>query len=113
VRRADGIALKEIFERVTGEPAVMWGPAIVGFGTFQYTGRASAGEWMTVGYSPRKAYQSLYGLHGAYAENPQIAETLGKHTTGKGCVYVKKLVDIDAAVLEQLIRAAMERDPNS
>ena len=113
VRRADGIALKEIFERVTGEPAVMWGPAIVGFGTFHYTGRASAGEWMTVGYSPRKASQSLYGLHGAYTENPEIAAALGKHTTAKGCIYVKKLVDVDVEALERLIRAAMERDPNS
>jgi len=113
VRRADGIALKEIFERVTGEPAVMWGPAIVGFGTFHYTGTSSAGEWMTVGYSPRKASQSLYGLHGAYEENPGLVEALGKHSTAKSCIYVKKLADVDVAALEQLIRAAMERDPNS
>ena len=113
VRRADGIALKEIFERVTGEPAVMWGPAIVGFGTFHYTGKSSAGEWMTVGYSPRKASQSLYGLHGAYEENPALVGALGKHTTAKSCLYVKKLADVDLEVLERLIRAAMERDPNS
>lgn len=113
VRREDGIALKELFERVTGEPAVMWGPAIVGFGTFHYTGRSSAGEWMTVGFSPRKAAQSLYGLHGAYEENPELAEGLGKHTTAKSCIYVKKLADIETTVLEKLIRAAMERDPNS
>jgi hypothetical protein len=113
VRRADGIALKGLFERATEEPAVMWGPAIVGFGSFEYTGRASGGQWMTVGYSPRKAALSLYGLHGAYEENGDLVEALGKHTTGKGCVYVKKLSDIDLGSLEKLIRAAMERDPNA
>ena len=113
VRRADGIALKALFERATGQPAIMWGPAIVGFGSFEYTGRASGGEWMTVGYSPRKASLSLYGLHGAYEENPELATALGKHTTGKGCLYVKRLSDVDLDVLERLIRAAMERDPNS
>jgi len=113
VRRSDGIELKALFERATGEPAVMWGPAIVGFGTFHYTGKSSAGEWMTVGYSPRKASQSLYGLHGAYEENPALVEALGRHTTAKSCIYVKTLADVDLEVLERLIRAAMERDPNS
>ena len=113
VRRADGIVLKELFGRASGQPAIMWGPAIVGFGSFEYTGRASGGEWMTVGYSPRKASLSLYGLHGAYEENPELASALGKHTTGKGCLYVKRLSDVDLEVLEKLIRSAMERDPNS
>lgn len=113
VRRADGVSLKALFERATGQSAIMWGPAIVGFGSFEYTGRASGGEWMTVGYSPRKASLSLYGLHGAYEENPELASALGKHTTGKGCLYVKTLSDVDLDVLERLIRAAMERDPNS
>jgi len=113
VRQADGLELKGIFERATGQPAVMWGPAIVGFGSFTYTGRSSGGDWMTVGYSPRKAALSLYGLHGAYVENPELAGALGKHTTGKGCLYVKRLSDVDIEVLERLIRAAMERDPNS
>lgn len=111
-RRSDAVTLREIFERVTGEPAVMWGLAIIGFGSFHYKGKSSEGEWMTVGFSPRKVALSLYGLHGAYDEG-EFEPTLGKHTTGKGCIYVKKLSDVDLSVLEQLIRASMERDPNS
>ena len=110
-RRADAVALREIFERVAGFPAVMWGTAIIGFGSFHYKGKSSEGEWMIVGFSPRKAALSLYGLHGAYAES-SFADDLGKHTTGKGCIYVKRLSDVEPAVLEKLIAAAMAREPD-
>lgn len=110
-RRADAVELRAIMERVTGLPAVMWGGSIIGFGSFHYKGRSSEGEWMIVGFSPRKAAISLYGLIGAYAEGG-FAETVGKHTTGKGCIYVKRLSDVDPVVLERLIAAAMEREPD-
>jgi hypothetical protein len=110
VRRADATALRELFERVTGFPAVMWGPAIIGFGSFHYQGRSSSGEWMIAGFSPRKAAQSLYGLRAAY-EMGGFAESLGKHSSAKSCIYVKKLSDIDQAELERMIRLQLELGP--
>lgn len=109
-RRADALALREIMERVTGYPAVMWGGSIIGFGSFHYKGRSSEGEWMIVGFSPRKTAISLYGLHGAY-DHGEYAEKLGKHTTGKGCLYAKRLSDLDVAVLERLIADAIALGP--
>ena len=112
-RRADAVALCEIMSRVSGFAPVMWGTAIIGFGSYHYQGRSGrGGEWMIVGFSPRKAALSLYGLHGAYAAG-DFAETLGKHTTGKGCIYVKRLSDVDLGVLEALIAAAMSREPDA
>ena len=112
-READALSLREIMERVTGFPAVMWGTAIIGFGSYRYKGASGrGGDWMIVGFSPRKAALSLYGLHGAYAAG-DFADTLGKHTTGKGCIYVKRLSDVDLGVLEKLIAAAMAREPDA
>ena len=112
-RRADAVELRALMERVSGFPAVMWGTAIIGFGSYPYLGKSGrGGDWMIVGFSPRKAALSLYGLHGAYAADG-FAETLGKHTTGKGCIYVKRLSDVDRGVLENLIAAAMSREPDA
>lgn len=103
VRRADGRALHEIFARITGEPAKMWGPTMVGYGQYHYrydTGRE--GDALAVGFSPRKASLALYGL--TYApESKALLESLGKHKTGAGCLYVNKLADVDVAVLEKMI----------
>jgi hypothetical protein len=94
-------------ERVTGEPAVMWGSSIVGFGSRPYPGNTGTTEWMVLGFSPRTAALSLYGLyHGA--PDPLLDE-LGPHTTGKGCLYVKHLDAVDLGVLEGLVRQAWER----
>ncbi|UVO51422.1 DUF1801 domain-containing protein [Sphingomonas sp. SUN019] len=103
-RRVDGKVLAETFARVTGETATMWGPSIVGYGRYRYryeSGRE--GESCRVGFSPRKAALVLYvdaGSHDA------LLARLGKHSTGKGCLYVKKLADVDGGVLEQVIAAA-------
>jgi hypothetical protein len=109
-RRAEGKAVRELMERVTGSRAVMWGPTMVGFGTHHYryaTGRE--GDEFIVGFAPRKAALTLYGIHNAYEEpNPLLAE-LGPHTAGKACVYVKRLDAIDQDVLERLVRTAWER----
>ena len=105
-RRAEGHALRALMERVTGQPAVMWGPTMVGFGSTPYTNTLGTNDWFDVGFSPRKQALTIYGIHNAYGPvNPLLAE-LGPHTTGKGCVYVKHLDDIDLAVLERLIRDA-------
>lgn len=103
VRRADGLALHEMFTRITGEPAVMWGPTMVGYGRYHYrydSGRE--GDALAVGFSPRKASLALYGL--TYApESAALLAVLGKHKTGAGCLYVNKLADVDSAVLENMI----------
>ncbi|OZD72494.1 hypothetical protein CH272_14700 [Rhodococcus sp. 05-340-1] len=103
VRRADGLVLAEMMGRVTGEPAVMWGPTMVGFGSYRYaTDSGRRGECFVVGFSPRKASLSLYGT--TYApESDVLLEQLGKHKRGAGCLYVNKLADVDIAILEQLV----------
>ena len=106
-RRADGIALCEIMTRVTGEPPVMWGPSIIGFGKYRYTyASGHSGESCRVGFSPRKAKLVLY-LTGCTETEPALIARLGKVKTGKACIYASKLADIDLAVLEQLIRTSM------
>jgi hypothetical protein len=105
LRRRDGQRLLELMTRITGEKPVMWGPAIVGFGRYHYkyqTGRE--GDAAAVGFSPRKAGLSLYGLTGG-PEAAGLLPRLGKHKTGAGCLYVNKLEDVDEAVLAELIRA--------
>ena len=108
-RRADAHALRALVERVTGAPATMWGPTMVGFGSRPYTNTTGTHEWFVVGFSPRKAAMTIYGIHDGYGPADPLLDELGPHTTGKGCVYVKRLADVDEAVLEQLVRAAWER----
>lgn len=108
VRRADADVLLELFERVTGEKPVMWGPAIIGYGSYHYryeSGRE--GDMCRAGFSPRKAALSLYLTCDA-ARFADILSRLGKHKTGKGCIYVTKLADVDMAVLEELVRDGWE-----
>ncbi len=104
VRRADGLRLLAMMSEITGERPRMWGPSIVGFGQYHYkyaTGRE--GDAAAVGFSPRKASLSLYGV--TYSpEAAGLLERLGKHKTGAGCLYVNKLADVDEAVLRELIR---------
>lgn len=102
-RREDALKLLDIFTEVSGYEAKMWGPSIIGFGSYHYkytTGHE--GDAPVVGFSPRKAKLSLY-LKTGDPENEKILEMLGKHTTGKSCVYVNKLEDIDLEVLKELI----------
>ena len=104
VRRADGYRLLDLMSGITGEQAQMWGPTIVGFGRYHYkydSGRE--GDAAAVGFSPRKASLSFYGL--TYSpESAALLGRLGKHKTGAGCLYVNKLEDVDEAVLAELIR---------
>lgn len=104
VRRRDGYRLLTMMADATGQPAEMWGPTIVGYGRYHYkyaTGRE--GDASAVGFSPRKASLSLYGL--SYGpESAGLLARLGKHKTGAGCLYINKLDDVDEAVLTELIR---------
>ncbi|MBI1350276.1 MAG: DUF1801 domain-containing protein [Actinomycetales bacterium] len=105
-RRAEGHALRSLMERVTGQPAVMWGPSMVGFGATPYTNTLGTYEWFDVGFSPRKQALTIYGIHNGYEPDSPLLADLGPHTTGKACVYVKRLDDIDLDVLERLVREA-------
>jgi hypothetical protein len=109
VRRADADTLCAMMARLTGEQPKMWGPTIVGFGSYRYTyDSGHSGEMCRIGFSPRKAEQVLYVLSGEDGEAEALAR-LGKHKTGKSCLYIKKLADVDADVLEALVRAAIAR----
>lgn len=107
-RRSQADAVRDIMRRVTGVEPVMWGPSIIGFGTMQYDNTAGSYEWPVVGLSPRKGALTLYVLDGTDDEAPLLAQ-LGPHTTGKSCLYLKRLDGVDLAVLERLIRVAWER----
>jgi hypothetical protein len=105
-KRADAKALVKLMQSVTGEKPKMWGPSIVGFGSYHYkyeSGRE--GDSLIAGFSPRKAATVLYGIAGADGA-PALLAHLGKHTTGKGCLYIKKLADVDPKVLETLVARA-------
>lgn len=115
VRRIDGHRLNQIFREVTGDEPVMWGESIVGFGSYRYVSPANPrtrGEWMKTGFSPRKAKLSLYGLKDLPA-GAELLPQLGTYTEGAGCVYVKRLTDIDEAVLRRLIAIAASRDDDA
>jgi len=111
-RRAEGHALRALMEKVTGEPAVMWGPTMVGFGSDPYTNTLGTNNWFRVGFSPRKAALTIYGLYNAYEPvNSPLLDQLGPHTLGKSCVYVKNLEALDLDVLERLTREAWQTPP--
>ena len=102
-KRADARALVKLMRSVTGEKPKMWGPSIVGFGNCHYVYESGRqGDMPLTGFSPRKAATVLYGMTG-FSEAEALLAKLGKHTTGKGCLYVKKLADVDSKVLEALL----------
>lgn len=106
-RREDARTLLELMHRVTGEEPVMWGPSIVGYGSYHY--RYASGQeadWPVVGFSPRKQNLSIYIMTGFEASDALLSR-LGKHKTGKSCLYVNKLADVDLEVLETLVRASV------
>jgi len=110
-RRDDGLALAEIFREVTGAEPVMWGPSMVGYGSYRYVSPSDPkrqGQWPKTAFSPRKAQLSLYGLKDL-PDGAELLPELGKYTEGAGCVYVKKLDDIDLGVLRRLIAIAWGR----
>lgn len=105
-RRADATEVLDLMRTVTGASPRMWGPSMIGFGTQPYrTADGKEREWFAIGLAPRKAALTLYGL--TYdGTNTDLLERLGPHTTGKGCVYVKRLDDLDRDVLAELVARA-------
>ncbi|AIQ40535.1 DUF1801 domain-containing protein [Paenibacillus sp. FSL R5-0912] len=107
-KREDAYKLLDIFSETTGFPAKMWGPSIIGFGTYHYKyATGHEGDAPLVGFSPRKAKISLYFAAGD-AQREELLQRLGKHTPGKACVYVNKLDDIDAVVLKEFIEQSVK-----
>lgn len=106
-KREDAFRLLDIFTEVTGYDAKMWGPSIIGFGHYHYKYQTGhEGDAPLVGYSPRKAKISLYFAPGDF-EREQLLQQFGKHTTGKACVYINKLADVDEAILKALIQQSI------
>lgn len=108
-KRADSFELLKLMQDFTGCEPKMWGPTIIGFGVYHYKSERSRqeGDWPLVGFSPRKDAISLY----VYTGNPEhehLLEGLGKFKMGKACIYIKKLSDINTAVLKTLMKATIE-----
>lgn len=102
-KRQDAYRLLEIFEEVSGHEAKMWGPSIIGFGSYHYVyATGHQGDAPLVGFSPRKAKISLYTATSKGEHEPLLKE-LGKHTSGKACIWVNKVDDIDEEVLKKMI----------
>ena len=107
-RRADARALRTLMERLTGEPARMWGPSIVGFGRYHYKyDSGHEGDSARIGFSPRAKELVLYVM-GDFAERRSLLDRLGRHREGKACVYLKRLSDADPEVLEQLLQGSWD-----
>ncbi len=108
-RRNDCRKVIALMTEATGAKPEMWGPSIVGFGRYHYkydSGRE--GEWMVTGFSPRKNDLTLYILPGIH-EFPDLLERLGKHKTGKSCLYLRKLDDIDLTVLKKIVKQSVAK----
>ena len=103
-KKNDAFALLEMFKKITGEKPVMWGASIVGFGMYHYKSERSSqeGDWPMSVFSPRKQNLTLYIMAGNQESHELLAQ-LGKHTTSVGCLYIKRLSDVDQNILAKLI----------
>lgn len=107
-RRAECEALVALIRRATGEEPRMWGPSMVGFGSYHYryeSGRE--GDWFLAGFSPRKKDLTVYVMAG-FTGFEELLARLGRHKTGKSCLYLRSLAEVDADVLEELVRRSAE-----
>ena len=108
VRRADAVVARELMERVSGYPATMWGPTIIGFGSYHYKyASGHEGDACRTGFSPRTANLAFYV--GGFPEYDALLEKLGKHKRAKACLYINKLADVDLSVLEEIVRRSLEQ----
>lgn len=107
-RQDDCRTLVRMMSEITGAEPKMWGPSIVGFGSYHYrydSGREA--DWMLIGFSPRKADLTLYIMPGLSGHDGQLA-ALGRHRTGKSCLYIKRLADVDLGVLRDIMRESVD-----
>ncbi len=106
-RRVDALRLNEIFREVTGFEPVMWGASIVGYGSYHYVYKSGReGDFLATGFSPRKTSLTIYIMPG-YADFGDILKRLGKHKTGRSCLYINRLDAVDEHALRELISAGL------
>ncbi len=107
-RREDSFVVLDLMKEVTGEKPTMWGTSIVGFGSYHYKGASGReGDWMKVGFSPRKQNMTLYIMDG-FGSYDSLLDKLGKYKTGKSCLYINKLEDVDQTVLRELVKQSFK-----
>jgi hypothetical protein len=108
-KRKDSYLLLEMMQKATQDEAKMWGDSIVGFGDYHYVGKSGReGDWFLAGLSPRKQNLTLYVL-GGWERHDALRAKLGKHSLGKGCLYIKRLNDVDMSILNELIVEAVKQ----
>ncbi len=108
-KRAECFEIFKMMKQVTKEEPKMWGASIVGFGSYHYKGASGReGDWFITGFSPRKQNLTLYLNHG-FDVHEDLLKKLGKYKTGMGCLYVKKLNDVDKKVLKELVTESVKR----
>lgn len=108
-KREDGFKLLELFKKITGKKAVMWGPSMIGFDKYHYKSDRSSqeGDWPMAAFSPRKQNLTLYVMTG-FSDLTGLLAKLGKHKTSVGCLYINKLDDVDMNVLEEIVRKSYQ-----
>lgn len=107
-KRKDSFEILKMMEQATKEQPKMWGTSIIGFGSYHYKGASGReGDWMLIGFSPRKQNITLYIMPG-FERYPKLMKELGKYSTGKSCLYIKKLNDIDVNVLKELMAESIK-----
>ncbi len=106
--RTDCQAVVQMMKKATGAEPRMWGSSIVGFDSYHYVGKSCEGDWLLVGLSPRKEALTLY-IFGGWDKDPGMLKKLGKHSLGKGCLYVRRLTDVNVPALKQLIQHSIKR----
>jgi Domain of unknown function (DU1801) len=111
-KREDSQAICRLMAEETGQAPRMWGTGIVGFGSFHYVyASGREGDWMALGFAPRKASLTLYLMDG-FSGYEELLARLGKHSTGKSCLYIKRLSDVDQDVLEEIVTRSVARTRN-
>jgi Domain of unknown function (DU1801) len=109
VKRQDSLTVLKLMTEITGQKPKMWGPSIVGFGSYHYEyASGQKGDWPIIGFSPRKQNLTLYVLDGSAEEN-ELLQELGKHSTSKSCLYIKRLDDVDLPTLKKVIKQSYKR----
>ncbi|MEQ8417237.1 MAG: DUF1801 domain-containing protein [Imperialibacter sp.] len=107
-KRNDAFEVLKLMKEVTGEKPKMWGSSIVGFGTYRYKyASGQEGDWMITGFSPRKTSLTLYIMPG-FGRYEELMQKLGKYKTGKSCLYINKLTDVDIDVLKTLVKESVD-----
>jgi hypothetical protein len=107
-KRKDSFIILELMKEITGLEPQMWGSSIVGFGSYRYKGASGrTGDWMLTGFSPRKQSLTLYGM-GGFEPHHDLLQKLGKHSLGKGCLYIKRLEDVDLSTLKRVMEAVFK-----